>query len=116
MHGPIARMIRSQGATYQVRNADGGGPRDSPEYVDNGDVVGVIESRGMPQKATDSDGSEVETDLEIRSVPDDGVTLRPAGDADGYPSLLVHPNGRTYRLLDEHVEDGGVSVLTVVRD
>jgi hypothetical protein len=69
----------------------------------------------MPQTATDSDGTEVETDLELRAVPD-GVTFRPAGSDDGYPTKLQHPNGTTYRLLDTHEEDGGVTALTVVED
>ena len=49
-------------------------------------------------------------------MPDDGTTLRPAGSADGYPTLLEHPTGAEYRLLDMHEEDGGVTVLTVVED
>ncbi|WP_226041569.1 hypothetical protein [Natrinema sp. DC36] len=116
MHGPIARMIQSQGKEYQLQNASGGGGRDTPSYSDDGTIVGVLESRGMPQTATNSDGTDVETDLEVRAVPDDGTTLRPAGSADGYPTLLQHPTGAEYRLLDMHEEDGGVTVLTVVED
>lgn len=117
MLGPIARMIQSQGVEYQVRNdtTDGGG-RSTPSYSDDGTFIGVLESRGMPQTATDSDGTEVETDLEIRSVPDADVDLIPAGSAEGYPTLLDHPDGRTYRLLDRYTEDGGVTVLTVVSE
>lgn len=109
-------MIQSRGREYQLRNASGGGGRDIPSYNDDGTLTGVLESRGMPQTATNSDGTEVETDLEIRAVPDDGTTLRPAGSADGYPTLLDHPTGPTYRLLKTVPEDGGVTVLTVVED
>lgn len=116
MYGAIQRMIKSQGREYQLQNATGGGGRSTPSYSDDGTIVGVLESRGMPQTATNSDGTEVETDLEIRSVPDDGTTLRPAGCDEGYPTLLEHPSGAEYRLLDMHEEDGGVTVLTVVED
>jgi len=116
MHGPIARLIQSQGREYQLQNASGGGVRDTPSYSDGGTIVGVLERRGRPQTATDSSGTEVETDLEIRAVPDDGTQLRPAGSNDGYPTLLEHPTGAEYRLLDMHEEDGGVTVLTVVED
>jgi len=116
MLGAIARLIQSQGKEYQLQNASGGGGRDTPSYSDGGTIVGVLERRGRPQTATDSSGTEVETDLEIRAVPDDGTTLRPAGSADGYPTLLEHPTGAEYRLLDMHEEDGGVTVLTVVED
>ncbi|WP_323190457.1 hypothetical protein [Halostella sp. PRR32] len=116
MHGPVARMIQSRGSEYQLQNASGGGGRDTPSYADDGTIVGVLESRGMPQTVTNSDGQEIETDLEIRAVPDDTTTLREAGSADGYPTLLEHPSGKTYRLLDTLPEDGGVTVLTVVED
>lgn len=116
MYGPIARMIQSQGREYQLQNASGGGGRNTPSYSGDGSVIGVLESRGMPQTATNSDGTEVETDLEIRAVPDDTTTLRPAGSADGYPTLLQHPTGAEYRLLDMHEDDAGVAVLTVVED
>jgi hypothetical protein len=116
MHGPIARLIRSQGREYQLQNASGGGGRSTPSYSDDGTLVGVLERRGRPQTATDSSGTEVETDLEIRAAPDDETMLRPAGSADGHPTLLEHPTGAEYRLLDVHEEDGGVTVLTVVED
>lgn len=117
MLGPIARMIRSQGVEYDIKNAGGaGGGRSTPSYSADGTLVGVLESRGMPQTATDSDGTEVETDLEIRAVPDDATTLIAAGSGDGYPTLLDHPSGQTYRLLDKYTEDGGISVLTVVTE
>ena len=116
MHGAIARLIQSQGKEYQLQNASGGGGRDTPSYSDGGTIVGVLERRERPQTATDSSGTEVETDLEIRAVPDDGTQLRPAGSNDGYPTLLEHPTGAEYRLLDMHEEDGGVTVLTVVED
>ena len=116
MHGAIARLIKSRGKEYQLQNASGGGGRDTPSYSDGGTIVGVLERRGRPQTATDSSGTEVETDLEIRAVPDDGTQLRPAGSNDGYPTLLEHPTGAEYRLLGVHEEDGGVTVLTVVED
>ena len=116
MHGAIARLIKSRGKEYQLQNASGGGGRDTPSYSDGGTIVGVLERQGRPQTATDSSGTEVETDLEIRAVPDDGTQLRPAGSNDGYPTLLEHPTGAEYRLLDMHEEDGGVTVLTVVED
>ena len=115
MHGPAQRLIRSHGVEYQLRNASGGGGRDTPDYSDDGTLVGVLEQRGMPRTATDSAGTEVESDLEIRAVVD-GQTLREAGSADGYPTKLVHPDGQTYRLLATFPEDSGVTVLTVVRD
>lgn len=115
MVGPAARLIQSQGKEYQLRNASGGGGRSTPDYSPDGTLVGVLDRSGMPQTVTLSDGTEVETDLEIRAVPG-GQTLRPAGDADGYPTYLDHPNGSEYRLVDVHEEDGGVSVLTVVED
>ena len=118
MQGPVARLIQSQGREYQLRNASGGGGRDTPTYSDDGTIVGVLERRGSggAQTVTDSDGTEVEADLEIRAVPDDGTTLRPAGAADGYPTKLQHPDGTEYRLLDKHPEDGGVTVLIVMED
>jgi hypothetical protein len=48
MNGPAHRLIRSEGAEYTVRNAPGGGGRDTPDYSDDGIVVGVLEQRGMP--------------------------------------------------------------------
>jgi len=117
MHGPALRLIQTHGREYTVRNATGGsGGRDTPDYADDGTLVGVLEQRRMPQTATDSAGEDVEADLEIRAVPDDGVTIQPAGTADGYPTELLHPDGPTYRVLDEFPEDSGVTVLTVVTD
>ena len=119
MLGPIARMIQSQGVEYTVRNATGvGGGRSTPDYAPDDTIVGVLERRTSAgaRTATDSDGTEVETDLEIRAVPDDDVDLIPAGSADGYPSLLDHPSGQTYRLLDTYPEDSGVTALTVVTE
>lgn len=116
MPGPVQRLIQSKGTEYQVRNADGSGGRSTPAYNSGNTLVAVLERRGMPQTATDSDGTEVETDLELRAVPGDGVTLRPAGSDDGYPTLLDHPSGKTYRLIDKHPEDSGVTALTVVED
>jgi hypothetical protein len=116
MNGPAQRLIHSQGVEYTVQNASGGGGRDTPDYSDDGTVVGVLEQRGMPRMATDSSGADVEADLEIRAVPGDSVTIREAGSADGYPTKLVHPEGQTSRVLARFPEDSGVTVLTVVRD
>jgi hypothetical protein len=117
MHGPAARLIQSVGREYTIRNASGGsGGRSTPEYSDDGSLAGVLENRSRPATTTDSAGEDVESDLEIRAVPGDDVTVRPAGTADEYPSKLVHPNGHTYRVLDEHKEDGGVTVYAVVTD
>ena len=113
--GPSARAIRSLGQSYTVRNASGGGGRDVPQYADDGTLIAVLERRGLPRTVTDSGGEEVETDLEVRAVPN-AATLREAGSADGYPTKLVHPDGRAFRVLNIHEEDGGVAVLTVTRE
>jgi hypothetical protein len=86
-----------------------------PQYADDGTLIGVIERRGRPQTAIDSGGEEVETDLELRAVPD-GAAIREAGSADGYPTRLVHPDGRTFRVLDAHEEDGGVTIDFTVEE
>lgn len=116
MHGPAQRLIRKHGATYTVRNATGGaGGRDTPDYADDGtEIVGVLEQRGMARTVTDSNGEDVEADREIRAVIDASVTIQPAGTADGYPTVLVHPNGQAFRVLDRFPEDSGVDVLAVV--
>jgi hypothetical protein len=117
MHGPAARLIQSRGLEYTVRNASGGGGRDTPSYSEDGTLVAVLERRSRSgQTATDSDGTEVDVDLEFRAVPDESVTIREAGSADGYPTLLEHPNGRTYRVIAETPEDSGVTALSVVRN
>jgi len=115
MHGPAQRLIRQGGSEYTVRNASGGGGRDTPSYSDGGTLTGVLEQRGRPRGETDSSGTEVDADLEIRAVVD-GQTIREAGSADGYPTRLVHPDGHTYEVLSTLPEDSGVTVLTVVRD
>lgn len=117
MAGAIRRLITQQGREYTVRNATGGGGgRDTPSYDDDGTLRAVVERRGIPKTFTNSAGEDVEADLELRAVPDDGVTIQPAGAADGYPTKLIHPDGRVYRVVDDHPEDGGVTVLTVVRE
>lgn len=118
MLGAERKLIAQQGETYTVRNASGGdGGRDLPSYSDDGTLVGVIRrSRGAPQPVPDSAGEDVTPDFEIRAVPDSSVTITPAGTADSYPTKLVGPGGRGYRVLDEVTEDGGVTVLPVVRD
>lgn len=115
MHGPAKRLIQSRGVEYTIRNATGGsGGRDVLSYADDGTLVGVLEQRGRARTVTDSNGEDVEADLEIRAVLESGSTVQPAGTADGYPSLLVHPSGPVYRVVDHHPEDSGVDVLTVV--
>lgn len=116
MHGPLARMIQSQGREYQIENADGGGGRSTPSYEPDGTLRGVLESRGQPQQTTDSDGEVIETDLEIRAVADDETTIRPMGSAGGYPTKLKHPNGTEYDVVDRHEEDAGVLVLAVLEN
>jgi len=120
MLGPIARLIQSEGLEYGVYNATGTGGRTTPDYGDDPEVTiaGVLERRTSAgaRTVTNSDGTEVETDLEIRAAPDDSITLRPAGSADGYPTLLEHPDGHRYRLLDAYAEDSGVTALTVVTE
>ena len=117
MLGPLERHIQQRGSTYTVRNASGGtGGRDTPDYADDGELVGVLEQRRTPRRFTDSAGEDVESTLEIRAVPDETVTIDPVGTADGYPTILRHPNGIDYRVLDEHPEDSGVTVLSVVTD
>lgn len=118
MHGPAQRLILAHGSEYKIRNAPGGGGRDTPSYVDDGTLVGVLERlQGMPRTVTDSSGAGVEADLEIRSIPADGTTIREAGAGDGHPTKLAGgPAGKTYRVLHQHVEDGGVTALTVVED
>lgn len=109
-------MIKSQGREYDVYNADGGGGRSVPDYGDepDGTLVGVLEQRSRsPSAASDSDGTDVETDLEIRSVVDD-LEIRPMGSANGYPTKLEHPNGTVYDVVRAHEEDGGVTVIAVV--
>ena len=115
MHGPAQRLIRQGGSEYTVRNASGGGGRGGGNYADDGDLVGVIERRGRPRTFSDSAGEDIDADLEIRTVGTEDVTIRPAGDAGEYPTVLVHPSGQTYRVVDDHVEDGGVHVLAVVQ-
>lgn len=115
MHGPAQRLIRSQGNEYTVENASGGDGRDVPTYSDVGTIVGVLERRGRPRTMTGSDGEEVQSDLEVRAVID-GVTIVEAGAADGYPTRLVHPSGRKYRVIGEYPEDSGVTVLAVMED
>lgn len=116
MYGPIKRLIQSDGVEYAIQNASGGGGRDTPGYSSDGTLVGVLERRGMPRTVKGSDGTEMETDLEIRAIPDSTTTIREATASDGYATKLDHPNGQTYRVLTSHPEDSGVTVLSVVRD
>lgn len=115
MKGPAQRLILKAGTEYNVLNSDGGGGRDTSSYSKTGTIIGILESRGMPRTVTDSDGTEVNADREIRAVVHD-VALREAGSANGYPTKLEHPDGTVYRVLDTLTEDTGVTVITVVRD
>lgn len=117
MHGPARRLIESQGREYGVYNAAGDGRGiESPDYGSAPDttIVGVLEQRGSPRSVSRSSGEDVESDLEIRAVVDDSVTLRGAGA--GHETLLEHPSGQRYRVLGVLPEDSGVTVLTVVRE
>jgi hypothetical protein len=116
--GAVSRLIESEGKEYTIRNASGGGGRDSPDYSDDGTLVGVIERRTRSASVeTLSSGEEVESDLEIRAVYDSGsTTIREQGHSDGYPTKLVHPNGQTYEVVATFDEDAGVTILSVVRD
>jgi hypothetical protein len=115
MTGAIRRLIARQGRTYTVRNASGGSGRGGGDYQDDGELVAVLERRGRPRTFSDSAGEDIDADLELRAVGTEDVTIRPAGDAGEYPTVLVHPSGQTYRVVDDHVEDGGVHVLAVVQ-
>lgn len=114
MLGPVKRMIASQGSEYTVRNASGGGGRDTPDYSDDGTLTGILERRSRPSVETLSSGEEIASELEIRAV-DIGPDIVGAGDSD-YPSKLVHPSGQTFEVVATYPEDSGVTVLTVVRD
>lgn len=116
MHGPIQRMIQSQGVEYDVHNTDGGdGDRQTPSYEPDGTLVGVLERRSRPTAETLSSGEEVAVDLEVRSIPDDTTTIVGAGESD-WPTRLKHPDGQTYEVVASYPEDSGVTVLTVVQD
>lgn len=117
MRGPARRLILAQGREYTVRNTPegaGGGGRDTPTYSDDGSVIGVLEQRGMPRTVTDSSGSDIQTDLEIRVVESGGISFHGSGETN-YPSKLVHPSGQTYTVVASFPEDSGVTVLAVVR-
>lgn len=117
MKGPLARLVRKLGLEYDVLNADRVGGRDVPTYESDGAITATLERRGQPLVVTESDGTDVETDLEVRAIlDDDGPEIRDAGSTDGPPTLLEHPNGRQYRVLHRHDEDSGVVVLAVTED
>lgn len=114
MTGPERRLIKSQGREYTVRNASrSGSDRDVPTYSDDGTLIGVLEQRGLPVTRTDSAGTDIESDLEIRAV-DIGPDMVDQGASD-WPTKLVHPDGRTFDVLATTPEDSGVTVLTVMR-
>jgi len=116
--GAVSRLIESEGEDYTIRNATGGGGgRDVPDYSDDGTLTGVLELRSRTaQTTTDSSGEEVETNLIVRAVVDSSTTIREAGESGGWPTLLDHPDGQTYRVVAKFSEDSGVTVLSVVRD
>jgi len=114
MKGAERQVIKQLGKSYTVRNASGGGGRDVPNYSDDGSLTGVLEQRSRPMTQTLSSGETVETDLEVRSV-DPTPSIVGQGETD-YPTKLVHPNGRTFEVVDTFDEDGGVTVITVVSD
>lgn len=114
MHGSAQRLIKSRGNEHTVRNASGGGGRDTPSYSEAGTLTGVLERRSTPTAETLSSGEEVATDLEIRAV-DVTPEIVGAGETD-YPTKVDHPEGRTFEVVATYPEDSGVTVLTVVRD
>lgn len=117
MHGPAERLIKKRGVEYTIKNATSTGGRSSPSYSDDGTLVGVLEQRSRPTIETLSSGEAVESDLEIRAVYDSSTTtIRGQGDGGGEPTKLVHPDGHSYEVVVPHPEDGGVTVLMVVRD
>lgn len=118
MNGPTERLIRSRGSEYTIRNAtDSGGDRTTPDYSDDGTLVGVLERRSRPAVESLSSGEEIATDLELRAVYDSSsTTIREAGESD-YPTKLNHPDAdRTYRVLAIYPEDSGVTVLSLERE
>lgn len=115
MQGAIKQLIRSQGSEFDVQNATGGSGRDVPSYSKDGTLIGVLDRRGQPRTVTDTDGTEVEADLEIRAILDGTISINDVDEA-GYPTRLVHPSGERYRVMHTYSEDSGVSVLTVVED
>jgi len=115
MHGPAQRLIHQRGSDYTIRNASGGGGRDTPSYSDDGTLTAVLERRTRPSIVEISGGEEVESELELRAVYDSSTTtIVEAGQSD-YPSKLEHPDGQTYRVLATYPEDSGVTVITVER-
>lgn len=117
MTGPERRLIKQMGKDYTVKNASGGsGGRELPSYSGSNTVTAVLERRGMPKAETQSDGTEVETDLELRAIVPSGMTITPAGESSNAPTKLEHPNGTMYRVLATHEADSGVDVLTVMED
>jgi hypothetical protein len=117
MDATTRRLIRDRGTRYTVENADRDttrGARDTPTYRDDGTIVGVLQ-RGDPRPdvSIDSDGTALEGELQLRCI--DPAEVREAGSADGYPTRLRHPDGRTYRVEASYREDSGVTVLSLER-
>lgn len=109
----VADMIERLGRPYEVRNADdSGADRTVETYQQTGTLTAVLETVSGTQ-VIDSSGTEVEANSQLRAVPD-GQTLREAGADAGSATRLVHPDGRAFEIVNEHVDDSGVTVLTVV--
>lgn len=117
MKGAILRLIKKHGLEYDVLNAADTGGRELPDYQKDGTIKAVLERRGTPRTVTDTDGTDAETDLEVRAIVEDSdPDINAASATDSHPTLLEHPNGRQYRVLHSHDEDGPVSVMSVMED
>ena len=116
--GPAARLIRRRGQEYTIRNGTAGGDaRSTPTYSDDGTIQAVLERRsGQPVADQASDGTDIDSTLELRCVLEGTETIREAGSATGAPTKLVAPDGRSFEVVARHREDSGVAVLTVRRD
>ena len=118
MEGAERRTIKAVGRVYTIRAAAGGsGGRETPNYSVTGEVPAVVEQLDQPQTVVDTDGTTVESDVELRAVLPSGSTVLDADASGFWPVKLDAPGGDpTYRVIDSSLEDGGVAVLTVVED
>lgn len=111
MTGAERRAIKASGREYDVLNPAGdSGGRDLATYEQTGTLTAVVARRSRPQQERQSDGTDAEVDLELRAVVG-GVAVD-----SGNPTKLRHPNGTVYRVLHEHEEDGGLTVISVMED
>lgn len=111
MTGAERRAISASGRDYDVLNPAGNNRgRELPDYEQTGTLTAVVARRTRPQQERQSDGTDAEIDLELRAVVGDATV------DSGNPTKLRHPNGTVYRVLHEHEEDGGLTVISVVED